>query len=231
MTKTSFTVSDLPESERPRERLQKYGPEVLSEQEILAAILGRGGAGKPVMTLVQELLYRFGGLKGLADASVEQLLEVKGVGLAKAAQLKAVFEISRRMKMAESKTSPEFAIGRVQDVRSAAASQIKDWRTEQFLCIMLNTRGKMIRCDQISKGSLNSTVVHPREVFRAAIAACAAAVVFVHNHPSGDPEPSDDDIALTKRLVSAGQLMGIPVHDHVIVTEKSYVSLRSRNVI
>ena len=221
----------MPESERPRERLQKYGPEVLTEQEILAAILGRGGKGKPVMVLVQELLYRFGGLKGLADASVEQLREVKGVGLAKATQLKAVFNVAQRLQGSRQKPEEQISIDRVQDAASVVRPYVRDWNAEHFFAIMLNTRGKMIRCDRISKGSLNSTVVHPREVFKAAIRACAAAVIFVHNHPSGDPEPSDDDIALTKRLVSAGQLVGIPVHDHVIVTDDRYVSLRSRNLI
>jgi DNA repair protein RadC len=229
--KKSFTVSDLPKSERPRERLQKHGAQVLSDQEILAAILGRGGAGKPVMTLVQDLLYRFEGLKGLAQTSLESLMEVDGIGLAKAVQLKAVFEVAGRLQATQVSEEKRFVITGVQDVLSTIRPFVKDWQAEHFLAIMLDTRGKLIRCEPISRGSLNSTVVHPREVFKAAIAACAAAVIFVHNHPSGDPEPSDDDIALTKRLVSAGQLIGIPVHDHVIVTEKSYVSLRSRNVL
>jgi len=218
-------------SERPRERLQRFGPEVLSEQEILAAILGRGGAGKPVMALVQELLRDYGGLSGLAGASLEKLMTVRGVGLAKATQIKAVFEVARRLQAGDRLPGEQVAVGRVQDIVDIVRPQMRDWNTEHFFAIMLNTRGRLIRCDEISSGSLNSTVVHPREVFKKAIAACAAAVIFVHNHPSGDPEPSDDDIALTKRLVGAGQLMGIAVHDHVIVTEHRHVSLRSRNAL
>jgi len=252
MKKKSLTVSDLPRSERPRERLQKYGAGPLSQQEILAVILSRGGAGKPVLILAQDLLYRFKDLKGVVEASLEELMNVGGIGLAKAAQLKAAGELARRCQMVEADAQPGRVITRAQDVFDLIRPEIGDAKVEHFFLVALDTRGKLIhrervpmaadsgspysrakliRIDEVSKGSLNATVVHPREVFRAAIAAHAAAVILVHNHPSGDPEPSDDDIALTRRLVSAGQVLGIPVQDHVIVTDKGFASLRSRNLI
>jgi DNA repair protein RadC len=231
--KKSLTVSDLPSHERPRERLQRHGAEILSEQELLAVILSRGGAGRPVLTLAHELLYRFGNIKGVLDASLEELMHVPGIGLAKAAQLKAARDTARRVQALETAEAdkPQRAVSRAADVAEVVRSELHDPKKEHFFVLMLDTRGHLIRTEEVSRGSLNSTVVHPREVFKAATAACAAAVIFVHNHPSGDPEPSDDDIALTRRLVNAGQVMGIPVHDHVIVTEKGFVSLRSRNLI
>ncbi len=229
-----FTVSDLPRSARPRERLQKYGPEALSPQEILACIIGRGGAGKPVLDLVQELVSRFGGLPGLDRTSIHDLMQVKGIGPAKAIQIRAAFELARRSLEQEAETADESKRPLVrtgQDVFELMRSRTFGQKTEHFYIVALNSRGRLIEVKEISNGSLNSTVVHPREVFDAAIDLHAAAVIFVHNHPSDDPEPSDDDIALTKRLVSAGQVMGIPVHDHVIVTDKAHASLRARNLL
>jgi DNA repair protein RadC len=229
-----FTVSDLPQSDRPRERLQKYGAEALSQQEILACIVGRGGAGKPVLQLVNELVSRFGGLNGIAQASLHDLMEVKGIGLAKATQLRAAFDLVRRSLEQEAETADES--GRLllrtgQQVFEAMRSRTRGLQTEHFFILALDSRGRLIGIREVSSGSLNSTVVHPREVFTEAIALHPAAVIFVHNHPSGDPEPSDDDIALTRRLVSAGQVMGIPVHDHVIVTDRSFASLKARNLL
>ena len=229
-----FTVSDLPQSDRPRERLQKHGAEALSQQEILACIIGRGGAGKPVLELVNELISQFGGLSGLARASLHDLMEVKGIGLAKATQLRAAFDLVRRSYEQEAETADE--AGRMllrtgQDVFDAMRSRTRGLQTEHFFIMALDSRSRLIGVKEVSSGSLNSTVVHPREVFTEAIALHPAAVIFVHNHPSNDPEPSDDDIALTRRLVSAGQVMGIPVHDHVIVTDRSFASLRARNLV
>ena len=229
--KKSFTVTDLPSSERPRERLKKLGAEALSQQELLAVILGRGGAGKPVLTLAHDLLYRFKDLKGIAEASLEQLMDVEGIGLAKAAQLKAAADVARRIQAAESQPGEGRILMRAQDVFDYIRPEIKNPKVEHFFVLMLNSRGVLIRHEEISKGSLSATVVHPREVFKVAIAASAAGVIFVHNHPSGDPEPSDDDIALTKRLASAGQMLGIPVQDHIIVTDTRHASLKCRNLI
>jgi DNA repair protein RadC len=222
--KDSFTVRDLPPAERPRERLIQLGAEALSAQEILALILGRGVKGESVMVTAQKLLSKFGSLRGIADSSVEELTQINGIGPAKAAQLKAAFDLARRLEAGP--REGKAAIKSPEDVVSAIAGTLKGKKREHFLTLLLDTRNRLIRVAPISMGSLDSSIVHPREVFKEAISASAASVIFVHNHPSGDPEPSEDDIELTKRLVEAGKLLGIVVLDHVIVGDGSFVSLK-----
>ncbi len=223
--KKSFTIHDLPLSERPRERLQKLGVEALSAQEILAVILGRGGAGESVMVTAQRLLSGFGNLKGIADASVEELSQVRGIGLAKAAQIKAAFELSSRLEgYAEAGDKP--VAKTPEDVNSLVKARLRGKKKEYFLALLLDTRNQLIKVAEISIGSLDTSIVHPREVFKEAISASAAAVIFVHNHPSGDPEASEDDIKLTKRLAEAGELVGIEVLDHIIIGDKKFLSLK-----
>jgi DNA repair protein RadC len=225
----SFTVHDLPLSERPRERLLKLGSEALSAQEILALILGRGVKNESVMVTSQKLLSRFGNLKGVANASMEELTQTKGIGPAKAAQIKAAFELSKRLEI-DVDEKPKAVLKSPEDVAAAVSRQLKGKKKEHFLVICLDTRNRLINCRPVSVGSLDTSIVHPREVFKEAVTSSAASVIFVHNHPSGDPEPSKEDIELTKRLAKAGEIVGIDVLDHVIVCDKSHSSLKAKNL-
>ena len=223
--KKSFTIHDLPASERPRERLQKYGAEALSAQEILALILGRGISGESVMVTAQRLLSQFGSIKGIAGASLEELASIRGIGLAKAAQIRAAFELTSRLESYQS-TEKKETVKTPEDVVALVRSRLKGKKKEYFLALLLDTRNQLIRVAEISVGSLDSSIVHPREVFKEAVAASAASAIFAHNHPSGDPEASEDDLNLTKRLAEAGEIMGIDVLDHVIIGEEKYLSLK-----
>jgi len=227
--KKSFTIHDLPISERPRERLQKFGAEALSASEMLALILCRGIAGESVMTTAQRLLSQFGNLKGIASASVEELSQVKGIGLAKATQIKAAFELANRLE-GYAEVGKKLLVKTPDDVVGLVKGRLKGKKKEHFLALLLDTRGQLIKVSEISVGSLDSSVVHPREVFKEAISASAASVIFAHNHPSGDSTPSEDDIKLTKRLAEAGEIMGIDILDHIIIGEKEYLSLKRKDL-
>lgn len=228
MTKT-FTIHDLPISERPRERLLKLGVEVLSAQELLALILGRGIQGESVLLTVQNLLTKFGNLKNMASASIEELTRVKGIGLAKAAQIKAALELGKRLEE-YSNEGKKIVIKSPEDVVKAVKNKLKGKKREHFLALSLNTRNHLINIHTISIGSLDSSVVHPREVFKEAISSSAASVIFVHNHPSGDPTPSEDDIKLTRRLFEVSEITGIKVLDHIVVCDKAYLSMKSKGL-
>jgi DNA repair protein RadC len=229
MQKRGFTIHDLPESERPRERLQKHGPEALSAQELLALVIGRGVSRKSVMTIAQELVSKFGNIKAISEATLEELSQIKGIGFAKAVQIKACFELGKRQDL-----EPElkdFDIKDPQSVVKAIRASIKDKAKEHFKLILLNARNKIIGISTISIGSLNASIVHPREVFKDAIVHNAYSVVLAHNHPSGDPEPSEDDLTMTKRLIGAGKILGIEVLDHIIITKNGYFSFKDRGLI
>jgi len=224
----SFTIHDLPKEERPRERLVKFGEQALSAQELLQIILGRGIAGESVVVTAQKLLSQFGSLQKLAEASIEELSLIKGIGLAKATQIKAVFEIGRRI----STQIPSYKSKELADpekVYRLIKSKLKDYHKEHFYMVALNSRNHLIT--EVSVGSLNASIVHPREVFAEAIKNKAAAVIIAHNHPSGDPNPSEDDLEITKRLVEAGKILGIEVIDHIIVTKNNFFSFKNKKLI
>ncbi|HRR39469.1 MAG TPA: DNA repair protein RadC [Candidatus Paceibacterota bacterium] len=224
----SFTIHDLPKDERPRERLVKFGEQALSAQELLQLILGRGVAGESVAITAQKLLAQFGSLQKLAEASIEELSSIKGIGLAKAAQIKATFEISRRL----STQVPTYKSKELTDpekVYRLIKGKLKDYHKEHFYIIALNSRNYSIA--EVSVGSLNTSVVHPREVFAEAIKNKAASVIFAHNHPSGDPEPSEDDLEITKQLTESGKILGIEVIDHIIITKTGFTSFKEKNLI
>ena len=224
----SFTIHDLPNEERPRERLIKFGEQALSAQELLQVILGRGVAGESVAVMAQKLLTQFGSLQKIAEASIEELSSIKGIGLAKATQLKAVFEIGRRI----STQTPSYKSKELTDPKKAyhiIKCKLKDYHKEHFYIIALNSRNHSIA--EVSVGSLNASIVHPREVFAEAIKNKAASVIFAHNHPSGDPEPSEEDLAITKRLTEAGKILGIEIVDHIIAGKSGYFSFKEKEMI
>jgi len=219
----------MPISERPRERLLKLGAEALSSQEVLTLLLGRGTKGESVMVTAQKLISQFGNLKNLASASIEELTKITGIGTAKAAQIKAAFELSRRLGEPPDR-APKITVKSPEDILKSVRSLLKGKRKEHFLVLSLDTRNHLIDMHKVSIGSLDCSIVHPREAFKEAIADSAASVIFVHNHPSGDPTPSADDIQLTKRLTDAGQILGIEVLDHVIVCDEDYLSMKAKNL-
>jgi len=222
------TIKDLPEDERPRERLVKFGEQALSAQELLQLILGRGVAGESVAVTAQKLLTQFGSLQKLSEASIEELSAIKGIGLAKATQIKAAFEIGRRL----STQVPSYKSKELTDpekVYRLIKSKLKNYHKEHFYIIALNSRNHSIA--EVSIGSLNASIVHPREVFAEAIKNKAASVIFIHNHPSGDPEPSEDDLILTKKLVESGKILGIEVMDHIIVVKNDFFSFKNKGLI
>lgn len=223
--KAGFTVRDLPSPERPRERLAALGPSALSQQELLACLLGRGCSGESVLTTAQRLLSRFGGFHGISQAPLEELAHVRGIGLAKAAQLKAACEISRRAEVAPPRLSG--AVESPKEAAEIARRYLAGRRKEHFIVLLLDSRRRLIKVSPVSIGTLEMSVVHPRETFQEAIAAGAAALMVAHNHPSGDPTPSQEDVTLTRRLVEAGRILGIPVLDHLIVGSGQSLSLRS----
>lgn len=229
----SFTILDLPESERPRERLKKFGPDSLSAQELLALILGRGVRGESVSMTAQKLLSYFGSLKGIMNASLEDLQSVKGLGLAKASQLKACFEIARRVftKSEIAEETKQKEITSAQEVYELIKSKISNYAKEHFIVLSFDARNKFLGIDTISVGTLNANLVHPRETFDAAIRRHAAHIIIVHNHPSGDSEPSEDDLEITKRLVESGKILGIEVIDHIVVTKEMFFSFKEKGLI
>jgi DNA repair protein RadC len=228
-TENSFTIHDLPAEERPRERLKKLGPRALSGPELLALVIGRGVAGRSALIIAQDLLSRFKSVKGVSEATIEELSGIGGIGLAKAAQLKACFELGRRQDLEDGPSVYELTSPHA--VVKAVRASIEDKAKEHFKLVLLNVRNNVVDISTISVGTANASLVHPREVFKKAIAHSASSVVLAHNHPSGNPEPSEDDVKLTMRLVEAGRLLGIEVLDHIIVTTKGFVSFKERGLM
>jgi DNA repair protein RadC len=225
----SFTVRDLPKPERPRERLQKIGAENLSAQELLALVIGRGIPKKSVMTIAQELIATFGNVNAIGQATLEELCQIKGIGIAKAAQIKASFELAKRENLETDEEN--FDIKNPEAVCKVISSSIKEKAKEHFKLILLNSRNKKIGISTISIGTLTTSLVHPREVFKEALAHSAASVILAHNHPSGDPEPSEDDLKITRKLVESGRILGVEVIDHIIVGKNSFYSFREKGLI
>lgn len=223
-----FTIHDLPKSERPRERLQRLGAEALSSQELLALILGRGIKGESVMVTAQRLLSAFGNIERISLASLEELSSIKGVGPAKASQLKAVFELAKR---SGNDSGEKITIRSSKDVIKLIKPKLKDKKKEHFLILCLDTRNNLIKTGDISTGTLDANYVHPREVFKEAIQSLASSIILVHNHPSGNPEPSEADIDITKRIVETGKVVGIDVLDHIIIADNKSLSFKEKGIV
>lgn len=215
-------IRDWPTDERPRERLLKEGSEALSDAQLLAILLRTGSDQENALQLAMHLLKKFHPLSSLVNVSTTELCSVRGIGPAKAAQLKASFELGRRFL--SSPLSEGLKMNKSQQVFRHFSTRLRAVKKELFITILLDQKNKVIRDVTISEGNLTSTVVHPREVFSPALRESAASVIFLHNHPSGDPSPSREDQAITKRLVNVGHLNGIPVLDHVIIGSDNYFS-------
>jgi DNA repair protein RadC len=220
-------IKDLPKIERPREKLIKKGARALKKEELLAIILRTGIRGKNAIEVANDILEKYGDKK-LLDASYKELRNIRGVGLTKAVQILAAMELGSRLF--KEKSEKEVYINSSQDV-AKEIEHIKENKKENFVVLYLDARNKLIYKETVSIGTLNANLVHPREVFEPAVKNLAAQIIVAHNHPSGDPEPSEDDLIITKRLVEAGKILGIELIDHVIIAKNSYASLKEKGLI
>jgi DNA repair protein RadC len=221
-------IKEWPQEERPRERLLKEGAEVLSDAQLLAILLRTGSIQTNAVQLAIELLVKFHSLQNISRLSITELCSMKGIGPAKAAHLKAALELGRRSLIP---LSPGVSLTKSQDVFRHFSLLLQHSRKEIFKIILLDQKNKVLRDVTVSQGSLTTTVVHPREVFNPAVRDSAASVIFLHNHPSGDPTPSPEDKEITGRLVAAGSLLGIQVLDHVVIGSDSYFSFADAGFI
>ena len=226
----ALRISEMPPAERPRERLTRLGASVLSTVELLAIVLGSGGGGRSALDLAQQVFARNGGsLRRLASSPVAAIRAINGVGPVKAVVLHAALELGRRLA-SESRTIGEQVSGPM-DVYRLFAPRLEDLPVEEFHVAVLDTQHRLERDITVTRGLLSASLVHPREVFREAIAERAASIILVHNHPSGDPMPSPDDRKVTSQLVAAGRLLDIPVHDHVIIGRGRYASFAESGLL
>lgn len=216
-------IKEWPESERPRERLLGAGSDSLSDAQLLAIILRTGGNSKSAIELAMELINKFGNLNGINDAPIQEMLNIPGLGKAKIAQIKAAFELGKRLMRESSQKSIYFNNAR--DVYEYYSTKFKGLKKEVFHCALLDTKNRLLKDVKISEGTLTNSLIHPRESFREAIRESANSVIFVHNHPSGDPMPSADDRKVTDILIQTGKIVGIKVLDHIIIGDDTYFSL------
>jgi len=222
------TIKEWPTAERPRERLQHYGPEALSTAELLAIILRVGQRGENVVTMAQRLLTSYGGLRGLARASFAELCQQKGLSTAKVSQLKASLELGRRLLLITPDERPQ--VHSPADVADLLLAEMGLLEREEMWVLLLDTRYRLVEIVKLYAGSLNASTVRVAELFRDAIRANSAAILVAHNHPSGDPTPSPEDVRVTQMTVQAGKLLDIEVLDHLVVGQGRYVSLKERGL-
>jgi DNA repair protein RadC len=223
-----LTVREWPASEQPREKLQQLGPAALSNAELIAILLRVGSAGEDVVSLSQRLLVRYGGLAGLHRAVFATLADERGMGLAKTSALKAALELGRRLLLDPGQE--RMRINSPDDVAQLLMMEMHDLEQECLRTVLLNTKNQVLAAPTIYQGSINSTSLRVGELFREAVRHNAASIILVHNHPSGDPSPSPEDIAVTRTVVEAGKLMDIDVLDHLVIGHGKYVSLKERRL-
>ena len=229
MTELSYKITRWPKKERPRERLLQQGPQALTETELLGILLGKGTRKKTAIDLARELLDQQESLQKLFSRSPSELMKIKGIGPAKAATLSAAFELVRRIQSQSHISKASFK--RSSDVANHFLPLMRDLRKEVFKVLLLNRANRLIKEVTISEGTLEASIVHPRDVFHEALLELATGIILIHNHPSGNPSPSDEDLRMTKQLVEAGRLLGIKVYDHIILAGESYRSLADEGLI
>lgn len=227
--KNHVMMKDVPDADRPRERLMLDGAGALSNQELIAIILRSGSRSESVLQLSERLISHFGGMDFLKEASVEELEKIKGIGRAKAVQLLASFEIGNRMVRLP--RDSRYTIRSPEDGANFVMEEMRSLKQEHFVVLFLNTKNQVLHKSTIFIGSLNSSIVHPREIFKEAVRYSAAAMICFHNHPSGDPEPSREDIDVTKRLVSCGKMLGVDVLDHIVIGDRKFTSLKQKGMM
>jgi len=221
-------IRELPAQERPRERLKKYGSASLSNAELLAIILRTGAASESVLNLSAKLLARFGGLDGLASAGFAELCSERGLGAAKAAQLKAALELGRRILSTDGRE--QFVVRSPEDVANLVSAEMSLLDQEELRVVLLDSKNQVQSVTQLYKGSVNTSLIRVSEIFREAVRENCPALIAVHNHPSGDPTPSPEDIKVTQQMVEAGKLLDIELLDHVIIGRQRFVSLKERGL-
>lgn len=223
-------VKELPVADRPREKLILHGTQSLTDAELLAVLLRTGKVGKSVITISQELLLKYGNLATLASKTVPSLIQTHLMGKVQAATLQAAFEISRRIQ-SQSKWFAKNKITSPKDIADVFIPLLIDDVKEKFMIICLNSANKIIKFEVVSIGNLNSSIVHPREIFKIAIENSSASIILLHNHPSGNAEPSNEDVQITKKLVESGKILDIPIFDHLIIAGNSYTSFVERRLM
>ncbi|MEI4829462.1 MULTISPECIES: RadC family protein [Bacillus] len=222
-------IRDVVKEDQPRERLLLEGASSLSNTELLAILLRTGSKEESVLTLANRILHHFDGLRMLKDATIEEMTSIHGVGMAKASQLIAAFELGRRMVRLEYQN--RYSIRNPEDCARYMMEEMRFLQQEHFVCLYLNTKNQVMHRQTVFIGSLNASIVHPREVFKEAFRRAAASIICLHNHPSGDPAPSREDIEVTKRLVECGKIIGIEILDHIIIGDHKFVSLKDKGHI
>lgn len=229
MKDNNLRIKDIPTEERPRERLLKYGPEALSNTELLAVIIRTGTKSENALGIASRIICQKDGLSFLANCTIQELGQVNGIGCAKSAQIKAAVELGRRLKNYRRDNS--IKINSPLDAADLIMEEMRHLRKEHLRVIFLNTKNVVIDVKDLSIGSLNASVVHPREIFSEAIRKSSASIIVCHNHPSGDPTQSQEDINITKRLYEVGKIIGIELLDHIIIGDNCYVSLKEKGIL